>query len=70
MKGKVKWFNQNKGFGFIITDDNKEYFVHWSAIVTKSPKELKTLNQNEIVEFGIIKTDKGEQAINIIRINQ
>ncbi|HNQ43268.1 MAG TPA: cold shock domain-containing protein, partial [Candidatus Cloacimonadota bacterium] len=31
MTGKVKWFNKNKGYGFIITDDNKEYFVHWKS---------------------------------------
>jgi len=69
MKGKVKWFNTNKGYGFIITDDNKEYFAHWKAIVTKSPNELKTLNQNELVQFDLLQTEKGAQAINIIRIH-
>jgi CspA family cold shock protein len=69
MKGTVKWFNSNKGYGFIITDDGTEYFVHWKSIVTKSANELKTLEQNEPVEFDLIQTDKGIQAINIIRLN-
>jgi len=67
MKGKVKWFNANKGYGFIITDDNNEYFVHWKSIVSKSPTDIKTLDQNDLVEFDLIKTDKGMQAVNIIK---
>jgi len=69
MRGKVKWFNANKGYGFVITHEQKEYFVHWKSIVTKSPNELKTLIQNEIVEFDVIETRKGSQAVNILRIN-
>lgn len=68
MKGTVKWFNSNKGYGFIVTDENIEYFVHWKSIVTKNPSELKVLEQNEPVEFDLIQTDKGVQAINIIRL--
>jgi len=67
MKGKVKWFNKNKGYGFILTDDNKEYFVHWKSIVTNSPRELKVLEQDEEVTFDLMETEKGIQAINIIR---
>ena len=69
MLGKVKWFNSNKGYGFIITDDRKEYFVHWKSIVSKSPTEQKILIQNDRVEFDILQTSKGIQAINIIRLN-
>lgn len=69
MKGKVKWFNSNKGYGFIVTEDNKEFFAHWKSIVSKTPNELKTLEQNEKVEFDLLKTDKGIQAINIIRLS-
>ena len=69
MHGKVKWFNANKGYGFIITEEKKEYFVHWKSIVTQSPSELKTLIQDEDVEFDLIETEKGIQAINIIRLN-
>ena len=68
MKGKVKWFNSNKGYGFVMTDDNTEYFVHWKSIVTKHPSELKVLEPNEPVEFDLMETDKGIQAINIIRL--
>lgn len=67
MKGIVKWFNKNKGYGFILTEDNKEYFVHWKSIVTNSPRELKVLEQDEEVTFDLIETEKGIQAINIIR---
>jgi CspA family cold shock protein len=67
MQGKVKWFNPNKGYGFIVVD-NKEYFVHWKSIVTKSQTELKTLTQDEPVEFDIIETDRGTQAINVVRL--
>ncbi len=69
MKGKVKWFNSNKGYGFILSADNTEYFVHWKSIVTKNPTELKVLYPNEDVEFDLMNTDKGIQAINIIRLN-
>ena len=70
MKGKVKWFNANKGFGFILTEDEtKEYFVHWKSIVTKSNNELKILEPGEAVEFDLFNTDKGIQAINVIRLN-
>ena len=67
MRGKVKWFNANKGYGFIITPDHKEYFVHWTSIVTKSHNDLKTLEQNDSVDFDVFMTDKGPQAVNIIK---
>ncbi len=67
MHGKVKWFNKNKGYGFVQTDDNKEYFVHWKSIVTPNPLDLKVLEQDEPVEFDLMPTDKGTQAVNVIR---
>ena len=69
MKGKVNWFNSNKGYGFIVTDDNKEFFAHWKSIVSKTTNEMKILEQNEKVEFDLLQTEKGVQAINIIRLN-
>jgi len=70
MKGKVKWFNKSKGYGFILTEDgSKEFFIHWKSIVTKSNNDLKTLEQGEDVEFDLFNTDKGVQAINVIRRN-
>ncbi|MDP8269161.1 MAG: cold shock domain-containing protein [Candidatus Tenebribacter davisii] len=69
MKGTVKWFNEGKGFGFIITDEGKEFFVHWKSIVTASELGRKTLIPDEEVEFDTIETDRGIQAINVIRVN-
>lgn len=69
MKGTVKWFDDTKGYGFIVTEDNQEFFVHWKSIVTTSEKDRKFLVNGEDVEFDTLDTDKGVQAINIIRLN-
>lgn len=55
MEGNIKWFNRNKGYGFITGDDNQEYFVHQS----QTNKELR---ENDRVSFDAVKTDKGRQA--------
>jgi CspA family cold shock protein len=68
MKGKVKWFDDVKGFGFILTDEGTEYFVHWKSIVTMSETDRKFLVEDEMVEFDTIQTDKGTQAINVVRL--
>jgi CspA family cold shock protein len=57
--GTVKWFNAEKGYGFITEDGGAEVFVHWSAIQTDGYKELK---ENQKVEFEIKAGDKGPQA--------
>ncbi|MDP8232911.1 MAG: cold shock domain-containing protein [Candidatus Zophobacter franzmannii] len=67
MTGTVKWFNKNKGYGFILSEDNQEYFVHWKSIVTLKPMDLKVLEQEEKVEFDLMPTDKGTQAVNVMR---
>ncbi len=69
MKGTVKWFDEGKGYGFVITPEGKEFFVHWKSIVTVSELGRKTLIPDEEVEFDTIETDRGVQAINIIRLN-
>ena len=69
MKGTVKWFDEGKGYGFVITAEGKEFFVHWKSIVTVSDLGRKTLIPDEEVEFDTIETDRGTQAINIIRLN-
>jgi CspA family cold shock protein len=69
MKGSVKWFDDTKGYGFILTDEGKEYFVHWKSIVTVSDKNRKFLVNDEDVEFDLMETNKGIQAINVVRLN-
>ena len=65
-KGTVKWFNSEKGYGFITVDNNGEdVFVHFSAIQTDG---FKTLDEGQRVEFEIIEGDKGPQASNVIRL--
>ena len=63
MESKVKWFNDEKGFGFIEYKDNQDIFVHYSTIRENGHK---TLVQGEIVEFELVKTDKGYKAKNVV----
>ncbi len=63
-KGVVKWFNQKKGYGFIISEDGKEIFVHFSSIQGEG---FKTLREGEEVEFEITEGEKGEQATNVVK---
>lgn len=65
MKGKVKWFNNDKGFGFIEYNDKEDIFVHYSAILTQG---FKTLVEGQYVEFDLVRTDKGLQAKNVVEI--
>ena len=67
LQGRVKWFNDRKGFGFIEYKDNIDIFVHYSSILLKGHK---TLNEGDIVSFDLVETDKGLQAKNVILINQ
>jgi cold shock protein len=61
-QGTVKWFNDQKGFGFISADDGKDYFVHFSGIVTEG---YKSLPEGAKVEFEIESTDKGPRAAQV-----
>ena len=62
MHGKVKWFNNDKGYGFIEYDNLEDIFVHYSAIVKDG---YKTLSEGQRVEFDLVETPKGLQAINV-----
>ena len=64
-KGKVKWFNNQKGYGFITPESGNDVFVHYSAIQGDG---YKTLEEGQAVEFEITKGDKGEQATNVVKI--
>jgi len=60
MKGKVKFFNEEKGYGFILGDDDKEYFVHRSGV-----QEGVELNNDDPVEFELKETDRGMNAVEV-----
>ena len=61
--GKVKWFNNGKGYGFIETEEGKDVFVHFSAVQGEG---YKTLNEGQSVEFEVSDGEKGPQADNVI----
>ncbi|PIQ89285.1 MAG: cold-shock protein [Candidatus Omnitrophica bacterium CG11_big_fil_rev_8_21_14_0_20_42_13] len=64
-KGKVKWFSNQKGYGFITPESGSDVFVHYSAIQGDG---YKTLKEGDEVEFEIEKGPKGDQATNVVRI--
>ena len=63
MQGRVKWFNNEKGYGFIDYPGGEDIFVHYSAIKQDG---YKTLSEGQIVEFDLIETAKGLQAIIVL----
>ena len=66
-KGIIKWFNNEKGYGFITGSVDDDIFVHYTAIKQDG---YKTLSEGQIVEFNLIKTDKGLQATNVKTVNE
>ncbi len=65
MEGKVKWFNPEKGFGFIEREDGGDVFVHFSAIQSEG---FKTLEEGQSVEFEVVDGNRGPQAANVMRL--
>ena len=64
-EGKVKWFNESKGYGFITSEDGKDVFVHYSSIQGNG---FKTLAEGDAVSFDIEQGPKGPKAINVVKI--
>ena len=65
MQGTVKWFNAEKGFGFISAEGGNDVFVHFSAIESDG---YKTLEEGQKVEFEVVDGAKGPQAANVVRL--
>jgi CspA family cold shock protein len=64
--GKVKWFNNSKGYGFIGREDGADVFVHYSAI---SGDGYRSLQEGDSVEFEIVEGQKGPQAANVAKVS-
>ena len=64
-KGTVKWFSNQKGYGFITTESGSDVFVHHSSIQGEG---YKTLNEGDQVEFEVEKGPKGDQATNVVKL--
>lgn len=65
MQGRVKWFNPEKGYGFIEREDGGDVFVHFSAI---NAEGFKTLEEGQLVEFDIVEGARGPQAANVTKL--
>lgn len=67
VKGRVKWFNNEKGYGFIEYKDNEDIFIHYSAI---NQDGYKSLTEGQYVEFNLVETAKGYQALDVVVIKE
>ena len=67
MRGKVKWFNNQKGYGFLTRDDGSgDVFVHYSAVTGQG---FKSLVEGDNVEFEVVDSDKGPKAANVAKVS-
>ena len=64
-QGKVKWFSNDKGYGFIEADDGEDVFVHFTGIVSEG---FKSLDEGQSVSFEIIEGNRGPQAANVLKL--
>lgn len=64
-RGRVKWFNEQKGYGFISQEGGSDVFVHYSAIKGDG---FKSLEEGQEVEFDVVKGPKGPQAANVVKV--
>ena len=67
VKGKVKWFNDAKGYGFISQEDGTDVFVHHTAIQEDG---FRTLQEDQLVEFEVVQGAKGLQAQNVVKLGR
>ncbi|BAQ10963.1 cold-shock DNA-binding domain-containing [Bacillus sp. OxB-1] len=65
-QGKVKWFSNEKGYGFIEADDGEDVFVHFTGIMSEG---FKTLDEGQTVSFEIIEGNRGPQAANVLKMD-
>ena len=65
MKGTVKWFNNQKGYGFITDEEGKDIFLHYSGLQMEG---FKSIEEGAQVEFEVSQGEKGPQAVNVVRI--
>ncbi len=65
-EGKVKWFNETKGYGFIQKDDGEDVFVHYSSIQGDG---FKTLAEGQRVSFDVVEGERGPKATNVVRLD-
>ncbi|MCI8513174.1 MAG: cold shock domain-containing protein [Lachnospiraceae bacterium] len=65
MKGTVKWFNNQKGYGFICDEAGNDVFVHYSGLQMEG---FKSIDEGQEVEFDIVQGEKGPQAIHVVKI--
>lgn len=61
-RGKVKWFDKKKGYGFLVMEDDTEIFVHYSGL---NMEGFKSLKPGQTVTFDVIETERGRQAVNV-----
>ena len=64
-QGTVKWFNKDKGYGFISDEDGNDIFVHYTGIVSEG---YKSLEEGAAVEFDVVNGEKGPQAVNVVKL--
>lgn len=65
-QGTVKWYNESKGYGFIVRERGADVFVHHKSIVAEG---YKTLHEGDLVTFDVVEGPKGLQAVNVVRLS-
>jgi CspA family cold shock protein len=69
LKGKVKWFNPRRGYGFIQQEDGRDVFVHYSAIQTPQADGFRNLREGQEVEFELVENERSPMAANVVALS-